>query len=249
MIRRDDGNDWLLIPQIEHAHLAADIAARWGNDQVRPFPGSDELVEAIRHHDDGWAEWDAAPRINRANGIPRSFTEMPMCAATEIWTRSIAVCGDISPLNGTWVSKHFCWLAEQARESRIDKPDDLRAIEAFLDAQEQLHQRWKFASGDQLIDSGFHGVQFFDRLSLWLCCAPRTEPLDIDCPNFGRIRFTPLTDHRIVVAPDPFSARGQALELTVAAKQISARRYADDADLQSALHAAEIRRLTWTLSG
>ena len=29
MIRRDDGGDWLLIDQIQHARLAADIARGW----------------------------------------------------------------------------------------------------------------------------------------------------------------------------------------------------------------------------
>lgn len=252
MIRREDGNDWLLIPQIEHAHLAADIAARWGNDQVPAFPHAEQLVSAVLHHDDGWREWDAAPHIDPANGIPRSFLEMRMRDATEIWTRSIAICGDIGPLNGIWVSKHFCWLAEQARESRSDEPDDLQAIEMFLDAQEQLQHRWKATVVHESIDGGFHAVQFFDRLSLWLCCATRTEPLEIDCPGFGSIRLTPSTDNRIVIAPDPLSADGsrseKPLELSVTARRLPARRYNDDAELQAILQSAPSGRIAWMLS-
>ena len=33
MIRRDDGGDSIIIEQIKHAHLAAEIARAWGNQQ------------------------------------------------------------------------------------------------------------------------------------------------------------------------------------------------------------------------
>jgi hypothetical protein len=33
MIRRDDGGDWIIIEQIKHANLAAEIARAWGNQQ------------------------------------------------------------------------------------------------------------------------------------------------------------------------------------------------------------------------
>ena len=57
MIRRDAGDDWLLISQVEHARIAAEIASAWGNDRFAAVPMHDLLVHAVRHHDDAWARY------------------------------------------------------------------------------------------------------------------------------------------------------------------------------------------------
>ncbi|HEV8068888.1 MAG TPA: DUF3891 family protein [Planctomycetaceae bacterium] len=33
MIRRDDCGDWIIIEQIKHANLAAELSRAWGNEQ------------------------------------------------------------------------------------------------------------------------------------------------------------------------------------------------------------------------
>lgn len=353
MIRREEGRDWLLIPQIEHAHVAGDVAAVWGNDEVAAFPDSRELLSAVRHHDDGWREWDTAPRLHAETGIPRSFLEMPMPVATEIWSRSIEIASrgtsswlnavkssqvlkpsatspaevqnsivesifrlgrpftgeetmqdllahsnpkrDIreivfrtlhllelggwvrksdeseaeqrfqiafpfdppSPLAGIAVSKHFTWLAEQATESRGDEPKEMHAVECFLESQRHqqrvLHnaalETWNGSAKEltDLQDRGYRAVQFFDRLSLWLCCAPRRDAVELECPGRGMFRLVPLEATRIAIEPFPL-ADGGDLELSVSAKRIAARRYANDDDLLNALHDAEAERLNWTLT-
>lgn len=353
MIRREDGNDWLLIPQTEHARLAADIAERWGNAQAGFARCAEELVSAVRHHDDGWLEWEQAPHIDPTNGTPRSFLEMPMTEATEIWNRSIDVCsrdtswylaalrtaqifGSMrpldavfheilrmkprfrteeltqrlqslelqrrvsrsaihlalhwlekegwifklagteldaeyerlfpsrppSPLGGMAVSKHFCWLAEQARESRAERTDELSAVNEFIQRQHDLQRSWRRAvAASQLstdavnrrIEEGFRTVQFFDRLSLWICCAPRTEPLQLEYPGSGCVEFVPRHDWTFTVKPFPFPLdpvlhADKPMTVEVSAKRIAARRYVDDADLQSALADAAAERLTWTFT-
>ena len=345
MIRRNDGNDWLLIAQADHARLAADIARVWGNDDVPSLPLPDQLVAAIRDHDDGWREWEQSPEIDPATGGPRDFTEMPMSAATRIWSKSIfaSACGDpshaaalhryrqfldsrqqqftleramvldavlsirhgfqmeelldelpritgstavnrpavsrtvsqlrdagviregidgsmepavkrvgSSPLGGIWVSRHFCWLAEKARESRTDMPDDLDAIERFLGEQAELQQKWtdqgvrEFAGEElpRLIETGYRYMQFFDRISLWLCCAENPQPTEMTLPGSEPIRLIPHSRGTIVV--DPFALEVESLELSVDARRISARRYDHD-QLQQAIAAAPAERLRWTL--
>jgi hypothetical protein len=261
MIRREDGADWLLIPQIEHAHVAAEIAAAWGRAL------SPDVVAAVRHHDDGWREWDASPRIDPETGIPRSFLEMPMSVATEIWSRSIELCGQerkpqsevdqtSSPLGGLAVSGHFCWLAEQACESR-DDPEELAAIERFLEAQARQQTAWRealqrqenasTADVDLQVELGFRTVQFFDRLSLWLCCAVQSKPYEAEFPGGGIFKFAPLAPETVSVEPDPFLQGAGPATVTVVAKRIAARSYADDDDLLNALHDSPAERLTWTL--
>lgn len=341
MIRRDSGDDWLLISQVQHARLAADLARVWGNPRVPPLPVADQLVRAVRDHDNGWWSWEQAPEIDPAAGWPRSFTEMPMPVATRIWTASIesAARGEFShaaamrrleqhlrgageelswqhvhvlemvlqfrvpftaadvarrtvhenaasildamqsvgvlrrtavpdgtehfevaaptlgpaPLPGIWVSRHFCYLAEQARSARRDRPDELAALDAFLSAQSQRQAAWKteavreFAGEhlDRLIEAGFHYVQFFDRLSLWVCMAERSEPADFDLPSGGRMTWAPGSAGRIDVAPWPFSV--EHVELSAPARRIAARVYANDAGLHKEFGRSPEEQLRWTL--
>ena len=54
MIRRQDKNNWLLIDQVSHARIAADLARAWGNENdVAPLPMLKQLLAAIRWHDEG----------------------------------------------------------------------------------------------------------------------------------------------------------------------------------------------------
>lgn len=92
MIRRDTEAGWILISQVDHAHLAAEIAGVWGNDRITHLPEIDCLLPAIRDHDDGWQEWERLPDIHPESHFPRNFTEMPPEDATRIWTRSIELC-------------------------------------------------------------------------------------------------------------------------------------------------------------
>lgn len=350
MIRRNAGTDWLLISQGDHAHLAGEIAAEWGNDHVPALPVPPLLVPAVRDHDAGWAQWECAPRIDPQTRRPRDFTEMAMTESTAIWSRSIEFCAqgrelvaaavgrlkekrasegqavteedavvlhtvfqlesqftpeDVaqclqlqerpitaaviqrtlqsleragvivceptpeghgkywlaerravgSPLGGIWVSQHFSQLAETARTRRRDRPEDIAAIDSFLTAQANLCSGWRAQAEAQfelhrveaLTEAGLRYLQFFDHMSLWLCCAERREPWDISVPVDGgpRLRFTPCPPGRIRVEPFPLSC--QRLDLSVKTRRIAAREYADDADLQTALENAATQKIEWQI--
>ena len=77
MIRREielsEGEKlWLLVSQVDHAHMSGELTR---NDREE---FSSEVVEAIKHHDDGWKTWESSPHINSAIGGPYSFLEMPL---------------------------------------------------------------------------------------------------------------------------------------------------------------------------
>ena len=107
MIRRDDGDDWLLISQVEHARLAGEIAAAWGNSAVPALPHPEWLISAVRDHDEGWRAWELAPRIDPSTGRPRDFTEMPIGDSLVIWRTSIERAVEMSDLGGFAVAGHF----------------------------------------------------------------------------------------------------------------------------------------------
>jgi hypothetical protein len=251
MIRRDHEGGWLIIAQIDHARLAGALARAWGNAGMPSVPALPRLSWGIEHHDDGWAIWDASPRINPASGRPRDFREMRMRDSTAIWSRSIEVCS-AAPLAGISVSRHFCHLAEQARRSPRDS-DELAAIDRFLREQSGVQAdlaagfHWSGSLDDfsLLCNLGFYAVQFFDRLSLWLCCAAEEQPCCIRPPAGEPVTFHPRRVDQIVADPYPFEVESIALDTS--GRRIAAREYESDDDFAQTYHAAPLERLTWTI--
>lgn len=260
MIRRTEGRDWLLIAQRDHAHLAANMAAAWGNNDIPELPAADLLVPAVRLHDDGWAEWDRHPRIDPDHGRPRSFTEMPLAVSTAIWERSIESCraNCPQPWTATWVSMHFCDLAGKARVNRSGEAEEVAAADAFLRGQAGLAQAVRedvsrdgieLPSGvetfEEFLQIGFRWMQFFDRASLRLCCDPGRQPFEIALPGGDSLRWTLHEAGIIVVEAYPFHVA--SLELEVTAHRIPARRYSDDAEFQAVFASAPSETLHWRI--
>jgi hypothetical protein len=173
MIRREitDGDGtrlWLFVSQVHHAEMSGELVRHW-RELFTP-----EVVEAIAHHDDGWAEWEANPKINPATGTPYSFLEMPLVESLPIWDRSIAAARKIGPLAGYIVAGHFYNLLNDS-----DHAGEGPAI-AWLTSQRKFRtswiDEWLRADPANLLDYARHSQQMLgvaDLFSLWLCC---------DCP-------------------------------------------------------------------
>jgi hypothetical protein len=298
MIRRDDGGDWLIIEQIKHANLAADIARAWGNEQFESLAphhaqSSSHIPEratsedqawkharaaffiAVSYHDNGWSEWDWAPRVDPRTGMPRDFREMRMRCATAIWTKSISGCAKPHPLSAYAVSRHFCYLADQVRNGGRHDADDLAAVARFLGEQAKMQAKLEQRSAlygwgeafHRHRELGYRMVQFFDRVSLWLCCADEREPQSMTAPMGEVVTFSsrpaatvgeeiPSTIYRLQaprpdyqkwqVVVEPYPLSGDTHEFSVDARRIPARPYADDADLQTTWSDAPTVQLVWT---
>jgi hypothetical protein len=122
-----------------------------------------------------------------------------------------------------------------------------------LTDQAAFQQRWRASAGpaataegsSPIEVAGLHALQFFDRLSLWLCCAERTRPLDIDDPSGEMSRWAPRGGETIVVECVKFTAA--ELILTAPSVEIPRQTYASDADLRGAISAGKRVTLSWTL--
>lgn len=171
MIRRelklDSGRtDWLLISQVEHARVSGELARHWVADWV-----TEEVIAAIEHHDDGWASWEARPRIDPVEGRPYAFLdEMPRDETRTIWDGSIAAARQIGPLAGWIVAGHFSALLRNA--DHVGDP----GADAWLAATDRRRNGWL---REWLADRADHSehdakhalrlLQACDFLSLWLC--------------------------------------------------------------------------------
>jgi hypothetical protein len=178
---------------------------------------------------------------------------MRMRDSTAMWMRSIAELREESlPLSAYAVSRHFCFLAERALEKNRD-PDDQQAAALFLAEQRALHTALEAdadlaGTGDDFRafgELGYRTVQFFDRLSLWLCCAERSQPQSFAVPTGGTVTLmpSPQKPREITIEPPPLGTATVRLETV--AKRLPARAYASEGELQTVFSTAAAERLNW----
>ena len=149
MIRTETPTHWLLVSHPDHARLAGQIADAWGNDVfARPEP-YDSLRYAIYHHDDGWLDRDAAPRLTPA-GLPEAFTqelvgaysafeEIDLPSYLQVRGEATAAVAAVDEVAGVFVSMHTVnLLTEQADVSTI-QPEHRSAHADFVADQ----QKWQ----------------------------------------------------------------------------------------------------------
>jgi hypothetical protein len=170
MIRReitspDRTRLWLLISQVEHAHVSGELTRNW-HEEFSP-----DVIEAVAHHDDGWAAWEAKPKLNPKIGAPFSFLEMPLPAALVIWDHSIEAVAKFGPLASYLVAGHFYKLLSDS-----DQANDPLAV-AWLTAKRKLRTIWldNWVRADpshtlEYAKRSQHMLLVADLFSLWLCC-------------------------------------------------------------------------------
>lgn len=175
---------WLMVSQVDHAHLSGTMTREWKDR----FP--DEVVEAITHHDDGWAEWEQEPKLNLEIGGPLSFTEMPLEQALVIWDGSIAAARKIGPLAGFIVAGHFYALLSESDHAQ--QPGAIAWLAAKRKQRTTWLDEWARSNPSHSLDEAKRAQQqlaLADLFSLWLCCdAPIGEHED------GNLAESPLKD-------------------------------------------------------
>ncbi len=192
MIRREISHagcprQWLLVSQVEHARLSG-LLAENGLSQLDAAVRSD-LQQAIGHHDDGWADWDAAMPIDQEHHRPWAFHELPLELSLPIWTASIDAAAEIGPLAGCIVAGHFLALLDASEKSAPNAEAWQREMSA---RREAWFAEWQNFDPERhtssLAEEALHWLQLFDVLSLWLCnvCPGQGEPTD-KCPTSYRL--------------------------------------------------------------
>ena len=231
MIRRDvirpgRPDCWMLISQVAHARLSYELAREWQQGGVAPLEPRDEVLQAVLHHDDGWAEWERSPDVDSKLGRPLSFLEMPIDEAVDIWWRSIAVAQSVGPVAAYLVSAHFSALVERAHDAHLANPHWLELVDSFLQRQARMRGQWLSAwqseartdlddvEAHYLAQRGLKQLQLFDALSLWFCMAERSEPVTFDTPDGPPITWNPVSPAEVTVDPWPWPRPELQVEVT-----------------------------------
>jgi hypothetical protein len=201
MIVRDLGDAWQVVLQTDHADLSAAFARAWST--LLPPP----LVVATERHDDGWAVWEQAPRLD-ADGKPINFLEVDIRSHLAFYRAGIAAITEQDEDAGLLVSMHGAGIYRQRYGldpglglARAAEAQD--EVDAFVAEQEA-----KFGGelGDRRRD--YELLQLFDRLSLYFCMREGDEA------DLQGYRLEPIAPWHVRLTPFPFEEGPALFSLT-----------------------------------
>lgn len=223
------------VTQSDHAHLAAAILGLWRTDGLPHADARDALLYAAREHDNGWREYDAAPRVGR-DGRPRGFRSIPSQDRRDLWARGVLRHREAHPLATLLIVEHARTLHAEHRQDADWAP--------LLASWDRLRSELMEAcdvSADRLAAT-YHWIQLTDSISLAL--AERwTEPTTVrgvtliprpGLPPGAAASGTAATDSLVL---DPFPLAGTTT-FKLSSRTIEDRHYTHDGDLAVALAVA-----------
>ncbi len=258
MILQERDGGLLLVRQTDHALLSGAFATAWGSASIPSLAHRSSTLVAAARHDDGWAEWELAPKAD-PDGRPVDFIHMPVADHVELYRRGIDLVEREDEYAGLLVSMHgerlYTRPFEPGMDPRIErlKGDDLRLATAYIE-HEQNRQR-RIAGGDPDADAeeGWRLLQVWDRLSLLVCMQPLREGTSRKLPPIAtkngdvniEARATNAGD--LVLDPHPFSA--DPIEFTVNATITDRKKWQGEAAFRREFRTARKRVLEFTCRG
>jgi hypothetical protein len=184
MLRLPTPDGWWLVTHPDHAHLAGEFAAAWGNALFAAPEPRAHVLRGIYRHDDGWLMRDAAPVITH-EGKPAAFStelvgkysafeEIDLEDYLAVRRNAVLAMADEDAYAAILISMHTHNLLSERADRRTIRADQLPLLDSFLaeqlDFQHSLRERL-FSSdemGDGLTEN-FCLLQATDNLSLLSC--------------------------------------------------------------------------------
>lgn len=234
MIVTQEGGELLLFTQADHAALASAILALWRDDGLKDHPHRQELLLAVREHDNGWREADAVPRVDPARGRPLDFREVSAADRIEIWRRGVRRFGTDNPRAALLILRHAERIHEEyeALDGWQDFFDELRARRRELEEGSAIEP--------STIECDYRFLEIADALSLGACGA-------FGAVGAGRSQTRQVGGYRFQaslgrIALEPFPLAG-ATTLEVAHRISSSTPGESSADFLTRLISAPWQRL------
>jgi hypothetical protein len=272
MLRMESETGWWLITHPDHARLAGEFAAAWGNVQFRKPEPRERVLKGIACHDDGWAVRDARPSITR-QGKPSAFSielvgkysafeEIDIADYLAVRDRAVCIIAEQDPYAGLLISMHtYNLLTAHADRSTI-APEGLALLDAFLERQRTYQGELRaqiqadpsltpLEKSQQTILEHFRLLQACDNLSLLTCVAFMSpahllHPLPLNNGDNSEVLVSPVGPRQFRLAPWPFPE--PEMIFTFPARHVEGKILPSSQSLEEAFLAAPIQQLTVTLS-
>jgi len=265
MIIQEHGDHLIVIRQTDHAVLSGYFAREAGNESfARPEP-QESFQLAATEHDNGWNEWEHQPRIDPVTFLPYSFMSLPTQEHIDLYQRGIERVVKVDRYAGLLVSMHCAGLYDKTRatmpgfSAKYVKAHEAAVVNEFLQRLRLQQLRLKVdLRGDPLtknfseekwVQANAQRLEALDRLSLYFCLGP-VEPATIDAvpADYKGIEVDwDLQPEENGATLEPYPFRRDPLEISILARRIPKRRYADDVDLQKAMAQASYFGQKFTL--
>lgn len=257
MLRQKTAEGWFLIRHPDHAALAGEFAAAWGNESFRPPEPRADVLEGIRRHDDGWAARDAAPLITRAGkpsafgadlvGKYTAFEEIYLPDYLHVRGNAMELVAADNPYAAVLVSMHTCNLLTAHADRSTIKPAELPLLDAFVARQQarQLELRaaaadtGRFADADLTVDrltEHFRLLQACDNLSLLSCVdfdgpANLLHPLPLGDGGTSEVQVRRIARRTFQLSPWPFAR--PKLSFAIPGRAVSGETFASADELRA----------------
>jgi hypothetical protein len=266
MIIHDQGDELVLIRQTDHAVLSGYFARELGNELfARPAP-AESFGLAATEHDNGWNEWELLSRIDPVTFLPYSFMSIPTDEHMALYQMGIERVVKVDRYAGLLVSMHCAVLYDKTRatmpgfSAKYVKSQEIPLVNDFLQRLRLQQLRLKVDlradaatkdyTEEKWLQANSKRLEALDRLSLYFCLAPlEAATIDAVPADYKGTEvdweLQPEASNAVTLEPYPF--RRDPLEISILARRVPKRRYADDADFQKVLAQAPFFAMKFTL--
>ena len=267
MLRMRSETGWWLITHPDHARLAGEFAAAWGNALFRRPEPRARVLDGIATHDDGWALRDLRPGVTR-EGRPAAFStelvgkysafeEIDLADYLAVRERAVRVVAERDAYAGLLVALHtYNLLTERADRSTI-APELLPLLDEYLAGQREYQRQLVSAidadatltaeeKDSDRVHEHFYLLQACDNLSLLACVAydlPATllHPMALQDGGAAEVQVLPVGCRRFQLKPWPFVEVEQRFR--VPARHVDGERFGSSAELEALFGLAEVEML------
>jgi hypothetical protein len=266
VIIQEHADHLVIIRQTDHAVLSGHFARELGNEVfMQPEPVESFRLAAMEH-DNGWDEWELLPGIDPVTFLPYSFMSIPTEEHIELYRRGIERVVKADRYAGLLVSMHCLALYDRTRatmpgfSAKYVKSQDSTMVTDFLQMLRLQQLRLKVDlradplmknfTDEKWLQANAQRLEALDRLSLYFCMGP-LEGATIDAVPADyqgtEVDWDLQPEGGNAATLEPYPFRRDPLEISILARRIPKRRYADDGDFQKALSQASYFALKFTL--
>ena len=134
------------VAQPAHGWMCGQFGRAWGNERFGEVAPQEEACLAAEQHDTGWAEWEQAPTLDPATGLPHTFRTAPFTVHLAIHARwSHQVVGQSRYAALLITLHHLSFFPAPGRIGSLREGG--RAIQAFRDEMAALERRLRDVLG------------------------------------------------------------------------------------------------------
>jgi hypothetical protein len=243
-------HQFLGIGQTAHSWISGQLARAWGNKVFSGFQPFEQICYAAEQHDIGFLEWESAPTLNPATGLPYTFEELPEEVHLGIWRTGIFQLRPVCLYASLVVSLHFCNLCARFHHR---SPDGSQSASAgFLKEQEQYQETARsLLQNDPLLEKALEDHVLFyhrdliatwDLFSLQLCRGQFNEFKLPDVPAWeggkADILVRKIANVKDVWEVDPWPFNVQSVA-TISEGKVIRRRFNNQNTMRAAIRDAD----------